>query len=100
MATSLPLDLRHDASASPPLRTGIAFAVTVALFYGMCTLVWLAAPGPFMSFMNSLFHGIDFTPLLKPGAFSWGGFVGAVVVMWVWAFLAGTFFAWLRERLG
>lgn len=99
MAT-LPLSLQQDAPASRPLRTGFAFATTVALFYGLCTLAWLAAPGPFMSFMNSLFHGMDFAPLLKPAGFSWGGFVSALVVMSFWAFLAGTFFAWLRQRLG
>ena len=99
MAT-LPLALQHDAPASQSLRTGLAFATTVALFYGLCTLVWLAAPGQFMNFMNNLFHGIDFTPLLKAAGFSWSGFLSAVVVMFIWAFLAGSFFAWLRQRLG
>jgi hypothetical protein len=99
MAT-LPLTLQHEAPASRSLRTGLAFATTVALFYALCTLAWLAAPALFMSFMNSLFHGIDFTPLLKTPGFSWSGFVSAVVVMFIWAFLAGTFFAWLRQRLG
>ena len=97
MAT-LPLTLQHDARPSQSLRTGLAFASTVALFYGLCTLFWLAAPGQFMSFMNSLFHGIDFTPLLKAAGFSWSGFLSAVVVMFIWAFLAGTCFAWLRQR--
>ncbi|MDR6534631.1 DUF5676 family membrane protein [Variovorax soli] len=91
----------QDASAVfAPLRTGVALAVTVAMFYVLCTLVWLAAPGPFLSFMNGLFHGIDFSPLMRPAPFAWGGFVEAVVVMALWAFLAGTFFAWLRQRLG
>ena len=99
MAT-LPLTLQRDAPASHLLRTGLAFATTVVLFYVLCTVVWLAAPGPFMSFMNSLFHGIDFTPLLKAAGFSWLGFFSAVVVMFIWTFLAGTFFGWLRQRLG
>ena len=90
-----------DAGAMPaPLRTGVALAVTVAVFYVLCTLVWLAAPGPFLNFMNGLFHGMDFTPLIRPAPFAWGGFVEAVVVMTVWALLAGTFFAWLRRRVG
>lgn len=97
--STLPLALQRDAPAPQSLRTGAAFAVTVALFYALCTLVWAVAPGPFMNFMNSLFHGLDFTPMLKPGAFSWASFVGALAVMSVWAFLAGTFFAWLRQRL-
>ena len=91
--------VRHDPAASGPVRTGITLSVTVALFYALCTLVWVIAPGPFLGFMNSLFHGVDFAPLLKPSAFSAGSFLGALVVMAVWAFLAGTFFAWLHQRL-
>jgi hypothetical protein len=98
MATST-LPLRHDAPASAALRTAVALAVTVAVFYTLCTLVWLAAPGPFLGFMNSLFHGIDFTSLVHPGGFAWGGFFEAVLVMSLWAFLAGTFFGWLRQLL-
>lgn len=99
MAT-LPLDLRQDTGFASPFRTGLAFATTVGLFYGLCTLVWLAAPGPFMSFMNSLFHGLDFTTMQKAGSFALSGFLGALAVLAVWAFMAGTFFGWLRSRLG
>jgi len=95
----LPLVLRNDVRVSQALRTGLALAVTVALFYALCTLVWLAAPGPFMNFMNSLFHGLDFTPLLKEPGFTWGGFLGAVAALFAWAFLAGTFFGWLHRRI-
>jgi hypothetical protein len=92
--------LQQGSIAAVSLRTGVALSVTVAVFYALCTLVWLVAQGPFFGFMNSLFHGMDFTPLLKDEAFSWGGFIEALVVMSVWAFLAGTFFEWLRHRLG
>lgn len=94
------LSISAQAPMSAPWRTGIAFAVTVAVFYALCTLVWLAAPGPFLGFMNNLFHGVDFGPLLKPAAFSWGGFLGALAVMSAWSLLAGTFFGWLRGHLG
>ncbi|MCW5658798.1 MAG: hypothetical protein KIT60_13925 [Burkholderiaceae bacterium] len=99
--STLPLALQREAPASQPLRTGIALAVTVALFYSLCTLAWLVAPGPFMAFMDSLFHGLTFAPLLKlkASSFSLSGFVWALLVMSVWAFLAGTFFGWLRQRL-
>lgn len=92
----LPLD---DTAASRPLGTGIALAVTVAVFYAACTLAWLVAPGPFLGFMNSLFHGLDFSALRSPAAFSWAGFLQALLVMSAWAFLAGAFFGWLRPRL-
>ena len=71
----------------------------MGLFYSPCTLIWLAAPGPFLEFINSLFHGINFLSLIGPAPFSWGAFLVALLVMTVWAFLAGTFFGWVR-RLG
>lgn len=98
--STLVVAIRDQTSARPALGTGLALAVTVAVFYALCTLVWLVAPGPFLGFMNSLFHGLDFKPLLTSAPFSWGGFVEALLVMSLWAFLAGTFFGWLRLRLG
>ena len=97
---TLTFPLQKDTPASRPLRTGIALSVTVAVFYALCTLVWLVAPEPFLGFINNLFHGSDFTPLLKVTTFSWGSFAQALLVMAVWAFLAGAFFGWLRQRLG
>ena len=99
MATlTAPLDQHPTASAA--VRTGIALAVTVALFYALCTVAWLAAPQQFLGFMNSLFHGVDFSPLVGDEPFAWAGFAQALVVMAIWAFLAGTCFAWLRRLLG
>lgn len=82
-----------------PLRTGIALATTVGLFYALCTLVWALAPGPSLSLMNSLFHGMNFNSMVQPGDFSPPGFLAALAVLSAWAFLIGTFFAWLRNRL-
>ncbi len=82
-----------------PLRTGIALAITVGVFYILCTLVWAVAPGPFLSFMNNLFHGMDFTGMVQPRPFGWEGFLTALLVMCAWALFAGWFFAWLLNRL-
>jgi hypothetical protein len=82
-----------------PLRTGIALAVTIGVFYSLCTLVWVLAPGPFLNFMNNLFHGMDFTSMVQPRPFAWSGFLAALLVLSTWALLAGTFFAWLLNRL-
>ena len=98
--STLSVPLQQGSPAAVSIRTGAAFAVTVAVFYALCTVVWVVAPGPFLGFMNNLFHGMDFTPLMQAPGFSWGGFVEALVVLTVWAFLAGTFFEWLRHRLG
>lgn len=82
-----------------PLRTGLALAVTVGLFYAPCTLIWTLVPGPFLGLMNNLFHGMDFSTLVQPRPFAWSGFLMALLVLGTWAFFAGTFFAWLSHRL-
>ena len=87
------------AGTLAPMRTGTALAITVALVYALCALVWAAAPGPFLSFMNSLFHGMDFTSMVRPGPFGWGGFLVALLLLSAWALLAGAFFAWIHNRL-
>lgn len=88
-----------DQSVIPPLRTGIALAVTVGVFYALCALVWALAPGPFLGLMNNLFHGMDFSSMVRPRPFAWPGFLAALLVLSTWALLAGVFFAWLLNRL-
>ena len=82
-----------------PIRTGIALAITVAVFYALCALVWLLAPGPFLGFMNSLFHGMDFSGMVQTRPFSWTGFLMALIVFSIWALFAGSFFGWLLGRM-
>ena len=82
-----------------PLRTGIAFAITVGAFYTLCALAWALAPGPFLGLLNNLFHGMDFTPMVQPRPFAIAGFLAALVVLSTSALLAGMFFAWLHNRL-
>jgi hypothetical protein len=81
-----------------PLRTGFALAITVGVFYALCTLVWMLAPGPFLAFMNSLFHGMDFSAMVQPRSFSATRFLTALIVLSGWALLAGLFFGWLAAR--
>ena len=82
-----------------PLRTGLALAITVGVFYALCALVWTLAPGPFLSFMNSLFHGMDFSSMVQPRPFAWPRFLTARLVLSTWALIAGVFFAGLLNRL-
>jgi 2TM family of unknown function (DUF5676) len=82
-----------------PRRAGLALAITVGLFYALCTLVWALVPGPFLGFMNNLFHGMDFSSMVQPQPFAWTGFLTALLVLSSWAFFAGVFFAWLFNRL-
>ena len=87
------------APAARAVSTGIALAVTVGVLYALCTLMWVLAPGPSLGFMNSLFHGMDFSGMVQPRPFAWSGFLVALLLLSGWALLAGTFFAWLRDRL-
>ena len=87
------------APAARVVSTGIALAVTVGVPYALCTLIWVLAPGPSLDFMNSLFHGMDFSAMVQLRPFAWSGFLVALLLLSGWALLAGTFFAWLRDRL-
>ena len=82
-----------------PFRTGLALAVTVALFYTLCTVAWSLAPAQFLWLMNSLFHGLDFSALVQTRTFAWPVFLMPLLVLSVWALCAGAFFAWLGNRL-
>ena len=82
-----------------PLRTGIALAITVGLFYALCALAWALAPGPFLGLMNNLFHGMDFSSMVQPRPFAWAGFLTVLFVLCAWALIAGTFFTWFLNRL-
>lgn len=70
------------------------------MFYSLCTLAWTLAPGPFLGLMNNLFHGMDFSSLVRAGPVAWAGFFEVLIVLSAWALLAGWFFAWLSKRLG
>lgn len=82
-----------------PLRTGLALAITVGVFYALCALAWTLAPGQFLGLLNNLFHGMDFSTMVQPRPFAWTGFLAALLVLSAWAFLAGMFFSWLLNRL-
>ena len=94
---------RESAPMTTPmmasLRTGIALAVTVGVFYALCALAWVVAPGPSLSFMNNLFHGMDFTSMVRPGPLAWEGFFSSLITLCAWALAAGSFFGWLQHRL-
>lgn len=82
------------------LRNGIALAVTIGVGYAACTLAFWAWPELAMSFMNSLFHGLDFRKLQAgPKLFEFGSFLYSLAGFVVWAFLLGTLYGWLRSRL-
>ena len=80
-----------------PLQSGLALSVTVAVFYSLCALVEALWPAQFMGFMNALFHGMDFRPLQTAGLHPWQDYFYALVVMALWSFAIGAFFAWMHD---
>ena len=98
--STISLSLQDEAPASfGPLRTGIAASVTVASFYALSTLAWILAPGAFLDFINSLFHGLDLGSLMNPLAFAWSRFLAVLLVLSIGSFLAGALFGWVLRRL-
>lgn len=88
-------------NAINPIRTGIALAVTVGIGYAACALVFWRWPDAAASYMNALFHGLDFRKLQSgPTMFNFGSFLYALVVSVVWAFGLGAIFGWVLNRAG
>jgi len=80
-----------------PIRKGLALAAMVVLFYSLCTPVEVALPSQFMNFMNALFHGVDFSKLASSDPYRWEAFIHALMVIAIWAFAAGAFFAFIHN---
>ena len=79
-----------------PFKLGAAFATTVAIGYALCTLAFYLWPESAATFMNALFHGLDFRKLQSGSQlFSFGSFGYGLVVLTAWAFMLGTIFGWL-----
>lgn len=83
------------------ISAGIALAISVGIGYAACALAFRFAPDAAMTFMNALFHGLDFRKLqggVTP--FDFSSFSFALFVTVAWAFVLGTLFGWLVDRLG
>ena len=73
-----------------PLGTATAFAVTAGVGYVLCSLIFWLFPGAAVSFLNTLFHGLDFGKLQAgTGLFSLSSVLYAMVGLVLWAFLVG-----------
>lgn len=92
-----------EANASKTGRaipTGMALAVTVGIGYMACTLAFRLWPEAAVTFMDSLFHGLDFRKLQAgPAPFDFGGFSFALAGIVIWAFLMGALFGAIVDRL-
>lgn len=82
------------------IPTGMALAVTVGIGYMACALAFRLWPEAAVTFMNSLFHGLDFRKLQAgPAPFDFGGFFFALAGILIWAFLMGALFGGIVDRL-
>jgi len=70
------------SSCTVSFRAGGALAVTVAVGYTACTLVFVLWPETAASFMNALFHGLEFRKLQNgPALFDSGRFFYVLLVL-------------------
>ncbi|SME92331.1 DUF5676 family membrane protein [Pseudogulbenkiania subflava] len=84
---------------SPPWKTGLALALTMAFSYIVCALLYRQWPAQGIDFLNALFHGLDFHKLASPAPFTLAVFLYPLVVLALWGFVVGTVFAWLHTLL-
>lgn len=82
-----------------PWKTGIALALTMAISYTVCALLYALWPGQGIAFLNALFHGLDFGRLQAPQDFGVTTFAGPLLVLTVWGAIVGSLFAWLSGKL-
>ena len=86
--------------AGRAVPAGVALAITVGIGYTACAVGFRLFPDFATAFMNALFHGLDFRRLQAgPAPFEFTGFLFALVVAMVWAFVLGAVFGWILDRL-
>jgi hypothetical protein len=82
-----------------PWRNGAVLAVTIAIAYTVCALVYALAPERGIDFVNAISHGLDFRKLGTPAPFTFLMFFYPLVVLVIWGFLVGALYAWLHNLL-
>lgn len=78
--------------------TGLSLAVTVVIAYTVCAFLFLAVPDLAASFLESLFHGLQFSRLeVADARFRFTGFGVTAIALFVYAFFVGWLFAIVRN---
>ncbi|TAK00451.1 MAG: hypothetical protein EPO39_15595 [Candidatus Manganitrophaceae bacterium] len=80
-----------------PWRAGVTLALTVTITYTICAVLYALFPEQGITFLNALFHGIDFNKLGPPLSFTFLMFVYPLFVFAVWGFLVGALYAQLNN---
>lgn len=82
-----------------PWKTGLSLALTMAVSYAVCTLLYVLWPAQGIAFLNALFHGLDFNRLQTTQGYGMMTFLGPLLVLTLWGAMVGTLFAWLSGKL-
>ena len=82
-----------------PWKYGAVLSITAVIAYAFCALFWYAFPNASLNLVNGLFHGMDFRKIASEPAFSIGSFLMVLVVLAVWAYVVGVFYALVRNQL-
>jgi len=83
-----------------PVRTGAAFALTIAILYLACFLLTLVAPGVVLAIFATWVHGLNLEPLTThPPPIEIGRALLGLLLICGYAFLAGTVYGAVRQWL-
>lgn len=80
-----------------PWKTGLELALTIAIAYTVCAVLYALWPEQAINFLNALFHGLDFRKLGTPITFTFLMYAYPLIVFLVWGFAVGALFAWLHN---
>lgn len=83
-----------------PFALGLAFALTIAIMYTVCTVAWVMWQAPALDFLNAFFHGLDFRRLVETGSrFDFRTFLFPLAVLSLWDFITGVLFGVIGNAL-
>lgn len=83
-----------------PFALGLAFALTIAIMYTVCTVAWVVWQEPALDLLNALFHGLDFRRLVTTGSrFDFWTFLLPLAVLSLWGFVTGVLFGVIGNTL-
>ncbi|GAB3104429.1 DUF5676 family membrane protein [Lysobacter terrae] len=83
-----------------PLRTGTAFALTIAVLYVACLLLMLVAPGVVLDIFSTWVHGLNLEPITtNPPPVNLTRAALGLVLISAYAFIAGAVYGVVRRGL-
>jgi hypothetical protein len=81
------------------LPTGLALAITVALFYALCALASALWPDGTIAFFNAWMHSVDLKAIEATRPMTLGLFVYGLISIALVGFIVGIVYAWVYNRM-